>query len=287
MTGVRSVKPAQAAPNPPLDPPLNPALNPPVHWLLVHDVHDAAAPWLAQQWRLRLGPRAAELLVLPAPALTLCSRWQLRVLGTDTRARLHITLGAGDAKRHREVLSEHLRGVLYRPGCAWVQEAAADRDYLLQERQALLVAWLHGLGPRCVNRPSVEALGGPAWPVAQWRWQAQRCGLRVQAWPDGAEPTHGPPLLRLVVVGDRCFSVNGPPLDASWQAGARCLAAAAGCQLLGLYLAPDGCGGWRVAQASAQPDLRPVGPPAAAALADLMGLPAAPQAVALQPDTGA
>ncbi len=239
--------------------------------MLVHELHDAAAPWLAAQWRQQLGRRAAELLVLPAPALALCSRWQLRVLGRTTHSRLQVSLGQGAASRHFDVDSEQLQGVLHRPGCAWVPEATPERDYLVQERQALLAAWLHGLGTRCINRPGVDALAGPAWPVAQWRWQAQRCGLPVLPWPaDGTAA----PLLRLLVVGERCFSVNGPTLNAHWQTGARRLATAASCQLLGLYLAPDGPGRWRLAQASPQPDLRPAGDAAASALAGLMGMPA-------------
>ena len=249
-----------------------------VHWLLVHDLHDAAAPWLAAQWRQRLGPHAAELLVLPAPALTLCSRWELRLLGRATHTRLAVTLGAGAPSQRWDVDSDHLQGVLHRPGCAWVPEGATERDYLVQERQALLVTWLHGLGARCVNRPAVDALAGPAWPVGQWRWQAQRCGLPVLPWPEF--PESATPLLRLVVVGDHCFSVNGPALDGHWQAGARRLAAAAGCRLLGLYLAPDGQDRWRLALASPQPDLRPAGAAGAHALADLMGMAAAIPAAA-------
>ena len=247
----------------------------PVRWLLVHELHDSAAPWLAAQWRRRLGARAAELLVLPAPALALCSTWQLRVLGRATHTHLKVTLASSAAVHHHDIDSTHLRGVLHRPFGPWVAAAAADRDYVVQERHALLLTWLNGLGSRCINAPRADALAGPAWSAPQWRWYAQRCGMAVAAWPDVAGAA--PPLLRLLVAGGDCFSVNGPVLDSAWRSAARRLAASAGCALLGLYLVPDGVGGWRFALASAQPDPRSGGNAAADALADAMAMPVAAQ----------
>lgn len=213
----------------------------PVRWLLVHDLHDSAAPWLAAQWRRRPGAGAAELLVLPAPALTLCSSGQLRVLGRATHTQLKVTLTHGATVRHYDIDSARLQGVLHRPLGPWVGEAAADRNYVVQERHALLLAWLNGLGSRCINAPRADALAGPAWSAPQWRWQAQRCGMAVAAWPDAAGAT--PPLLRLLVAGEACLSVNGPELGAAWHRAARQLAARTGCALLGLYPVPDGSGG--------------------------------------------
>lgn len=254
----------------------------PVRWLLVHELHDSAAPWLAAQWRRRLGARAAELLVLPAPALALCSRWQLRVLGRATHTRLQVTLahgGNGAAARRFDIDSAQLKGVLHRPYGPWVAEAAADRNYVVQERHALLLTWLHGLGERCINAPRADALAGPAWSAPQWRWQAQRCGMPVAAWPDAVGTT--PPLLRMLVTGRQSFSVNGPALDGAWHCAARQLAASAGCALLGLYLVQGGAGGWRFALASAQPDPRAGGSAAADAMADAMAMPAAQPVAAL------
>ena len=250
-----------------------------VRWLLVHDLHDSTAPWLAALWRQRLGPRAGELLVLPAPAITLGGRWQLRVQGSTTQSCLVIEQGQGAQLQRLQVHSDTLRGVLHRPHQAWVPEKTADRDYVAQERQALLLAWLHGLGERCMNAPTAGSLAGPAWSGAQWRWQAHRMGLPVQAGPDIA-PQAVLPLLRLVVAGDHVFSVNGQALPAAWQAGARRLAAAAGCRLLGLYAVDGGPDGWHFVQASVQPDLRAAGPAVAQALAAAMCMPE-PEAIGL------
>ena len=243
----------------------------PVRWLLVHDLHDNAARWLAAQWRQRLGARAAELLLLPAPALALCSRWQLRVLDRSTHTRLQVTMRDGIAMRRFDIDSAQLQGVLHRPYGPWVAEAAADRDYVIQERHALLLTWLHGLGERCINAPRADALAGPAWSAPQWRWHAQRYGMPVAAWPDPVGMT--PPLLRVLVAGRQSFSVNGPALDSAWHSAARQLAASAGCALLGLYLAQDGAGGWRFALANAQADPRAGGSAVADALADVMAMP--------------
>lgn len=207
------------------------------------------------------------------------------MIGSETHTRLQVTPACGgnrgpgadsDAPRCFDIDSRLLRGVLHRPFGAWVAEGAADRDYVVQERQALLLAWLNGMADRCINRPRADSLAGPAWGAAQWRWQAQRCGMPVAPWPDASGAT--PPLLRLLVTARRSFSVNGPPLDSAWHSAARTLAASCGCNLLGLYLAADGAGGWRFALASAQADPRAAGSAAADALADGMSMPAAQRA---------
>ncbi|WP_326540985.1 hypothetical protein [Pseudorhodoferax sp.] len=249
----------------------------PIRWLLVHELHDSGARWLAAQWCQRLGPHAAELLLLPAPALALCSRWQVRVQSGGTHSRLQVTLGDGATARHHDIDSAQLLGVLHRSCGPWVAAAAADHDYVVQERHALLLTWLHGLGARCLNAPRADALDGPAWSAAQWRWEAQRCGMPVAPWPDPAGTP--PPLLRMLVAGQRSFAVNGPALDGAWHQAARRLAATAGCGLLGLYLAPWGAGTWRFAQASVQADPRAGGSAAADALADAMAMPPARQPV--------
>ena len=247
----------------------------PVHWLLVHDLQDATAAWLAQRWRQRLGAAASQLLVLPAPALTLCTQWRLQIDGGGTHSLLRVALASGAVF---SIESTKLRGVLHRPAAAWLPPATAatpDRDYMAQERQALLLAWLNGLGSRCINPPSTEGLCGPVWSAPQWRWQAQRCEMPVLPWPDPVS-TSPAPLLRLLVVGNRCFSVNGAPLGPTWQAAARRLACAANCQVLGLYLVGDDTLGWHFAQADTQCDLRPGGGAAVLALAAAMDMPLVP-----------
>ena len=255
---------------------------PPIRWLLVHELHDSAASWLARQWRERLGARAGELLLLSAPALTLCGRWQLVVMGRGTHTRLQVTLGEGAATRRYDIDSAQLRGVLHRPYAPWVAEATTDRAYVVQERHALLLTWLNGLGARCINLPMADALAGPAWSAPQWRWHAQRCGMPVAAWPDRQDAAA--PLLRLLVAGRQSFSVNGPALGPAWHSAAQKLAAAAGCALLGLYLTQDVAGSWRFALASVQADPRTGGRAAADALADAMGMPGARHALAMTPE---
>ena len=84
------------------------------------------------------------------------------------------------------------------------------------------------------------------------------------------------PLLRLLVVGSRCFSVNGAQSGPAWHAAARRLACAVNCRVLGLYLAGDESTGWRFAQADAQCELRLGGDAAVHALAAAMDMPVAP-----------
>jgi len=130
------------------------------------------------------------------------------------------------------------------------------------------------VGSRCINPPSTEAMCGPLLSAPQWRWQAQRCEMPVLPWTDPAHAS-AVPLLRLLVVGSRCFSVNGAQLGPAWHAAARRLSCAVNCRVLGLYLAGDETTGWRFAQADAQCELRPGGDAAVHALAAAMDMPVA------------
>jgi hypothetical protein len=83
-----------------------------------------------------------------------------------------------DRRVHR---TADLQGVLVRRPALAAEEllwmAEADRDYACAEINAFLVAWLHGLACPVLNRPTANALCGPAWSQRQWQQVAARAGV--------------------------------------------------------------------------------------------------------------
>jgi hypothetical protein len=226
-----------------------------VHWLLVHDLHDAAGAWLGRQWKRRLPPnQRQDLLVLPTPALTLHTRAQLRIAEGRTQSLLRVCLPCQEECR---ISSDTLRGVLWRADGVWVKgDPATDMEaaYALQERQALLLAWLHGLGPACATRPRADRLAGPRWSGATWRTRAAACGLPVMA--PIASPVAVVP--SLFVVGNMVVPLARTAASPAVAEAARLLADQEGCAQLLLYGTEAG-GHWHFVQADPCPDLRMAG----------------------------
>lgn len=295
----------------------------PVRWLLVHDLHDAAALWLGRQWHARL-PEADRdaLLVVGVPALALHARCTVRIEAGRTRSviRLHLP-----GRPVRWLDDADLRGVLWRAAGAWsppaglvagagpaadadggadadedagvgvgvdaVAEAEgvgrAEADYQAQERQAIMLAWLHGLGPVCLARPGPLSLCGPLASPATWRARAAACGMPV--WH--GEPMGGTVAPRLLVAADAVADLqpagaDAAPLPASVTDAARMLAHRLGCAGLRLDGAPDVRGRWRLHGADPVPDWRLAGAQAGRlveALARRMGMPSAAAPRSAQP----
>lgn len=223
-----------------------------VQWLLVHDLHDAAGAWLGQQWQRRLPANQRDaLLVLPTPAITLHTRAHLRIAEGRTQSLLRVAL-PGQAER--TISSATLRGVLWRAGGVWVQgDPATDREaaYALQERQALLLAWLHGLGEVCATRPRADGLAGPRWSGAKWRTLAAACALPVVE--PSCLPVDGVP--SLFVVGTTVLPLLQSASSPALAEAARRLADQEGCAHLLLY-GTEISGHWCFVQADPCPDLR-------------------------------
>jgi hypothetical protein len=242
-----------------------------VRWLLVHDLHDAAGAWLGRQWQRRLPPDQREqLLVLPAPAFTLHTRAHVRISEGATQSLLRVCL---PAQQERRLSSETLRGVLWRADGVWVKgDPATDQEaaYALQERQALLLAWLHGLGPASATRPRADGLAGPRWSGATWRTRAAGCGLPVVepcSFPVGVVPS-------LLVAGNAVVPLVSTAASPAVGEAARLLAEREGCAHLLLY-GTEASGHWQFVQADPCPDLRLAGAAAdrlVDALAERLGI---------------
>jgi hypothetical protein len=226
-----------------------------VRWLLVHDLHDAAGAWLGQQWHGRLPvDQREDLLVLPTPVITMHTRAHVRIAEARTQSLLRVCL---PGQEERRISSDTLQGVLWRAGGVWVRgDPATDPEaaYALQERQALLLAWLHGLGQACATRPRADGLAGPRWSGATWRARAAACGLPV------VEPSWFPVdvVPSLFVVGTTVVPLVRTAVSPAVGEAARMLADQEGCAHLLLH-GTEASGHWRFVQADPCPDLRIAG----------------------------
>lgn len=282
-------------------------------WLVVHELHDGSAQWLAGALAALAGPQGPAVRAVPVPALMSWVRWQVRVERQGSACALDapgLALQAGclqpqgAAAGPPDPARARLAGVINRCGLVALPADVPDADYKSAEWNALLMAWLHGLPVPVLNRPRCDNVLGTMASAAVWRQRAAGSGLAV--WPlavpasaaqrpDAADPVGWPGLL---VVGDTCLepaalSVTGAATGAAtwaapgWSATARRAAARAaatcGCDLLAWTGSHDAQGQWRVAAATAWPDLRPFGAPALQALAHLMRL----NGIAAQPTPGA
>jgi len=242
-----------------------------VRWLLVHDLHDAAGAWLGRAWQRRLPPdQREEVLVLPTPAITLHTRARLCISEGRTQSQLRVSL---PGLPERWITSDTLQGVLWRAAEVWVRgDPATDPEaaYALQERQALLLAWLHGLGPACATRPRADGLAGPRWSAATWCTRAAACGLSVVelcSLPVDVVPG-------LFVVGTTVVPLVRAAASPAVAEAARVLAEREGCAHLLLH-GTEANGGWQFVHADPCPDLRIAGEAAGRlvdALAERLGM---------------
>lgn len=274
-------------------------------WLVVHELHDGSAQWLAGALAALAGPQGPAVRAVPVPALMSWVRWQVRVDRQGSACALDapgLALQAGCLKPQDgaagppDPARARLAGVINRCGPVALPADVPDADYKSAEWNALLMAWLHGLPVPVLNRPRCDNVLGTMASAAVWRQRAASSGLAV--WPlavqasaaqrpDAADPVGRPGLL---VVGDACLepmppSAAGaaPGCSATARRAAARAAATCGCDLLAWTGSHDAQGHWRVASATAWPDLRPFGAPALQALARLMRL----NGIAAQPTPAA
>lgn len=273
-------------------------------WLVVHELHDQAAPALAAALAEAAAASGVDVRAVSVPALMSAPgpgvvangarnaaepplpmggvRWCLRVQGDGSSCTLDapglaLQAGAADADGTAPggARRARLAGVVNRCGPVSLPAGAPDADYKSAEWNALLAAWLHGLCCPVINRPRPHNLQAATMGPARWRQAAAAAGLPVwplrgqDAWPQALGDAPG-----LLVVGPRVFEAAAPTLP-RWPARAHRAAAAAaaraGCELLAWTGRPDAQGRWRISGATPWPDLRPFGPAAGAALAQALG----------------
>lgn len=245
-----------------------------VRWLLLHDLLDTSAPWLMRQWRARQGPAADGLLALDTLALDrhVQQAWHLGSTG-QTWGRWLLSLPGQPATL---IDTSQLVGILNRYQPCRTPPQGPDADYKLMERHAILLAWLHALGSKVLNRPSPDHLGGPLPPLLKLRLLASDLGLpiaaaRARSGQIEDDSTHG----RLVTILSGLGALWGPgreQLPPALHAPALRLTEALGYDLVGLQFCLTADGRWLFAGIQPAPDLRPGGSPLAARLAEHMGM---------------
>jgi hypothetical protein len=128
----------------------------------------------------------------------------------------------------RRVRTAEVTAVLTRRPAVLAEELGrihpADRPYVAAETNAFLVAWLHALRCRVVNRPTATSLCGPAWDKVHWQSAAGRIGVR---WSDSADASDAH---EVVVCGRQCLFAR----DGEEAAMAAALSREAGTELLGV-----------------------------------------------------
>src|SRR5262249_8268648 len=122
--------------------------------LVLCEIEDFAGLWAAR----RLAARGLPVEIVSAPVLSCALRWDHRIDNSGV-ASVAIELGDG-----RKVCSRDRIAVLNRlsfvPTARLTQVAGVDRDYAVQEMNALFISWLHALPGPMVNRPSPQGLCG-------------------------------------------------------------------------------------------------------------------------------
>jgi hypothetical protein len=237
--------------------------------MVLCEVSDIAALWAAN----RLRARDVPVDIVTAPVLGSALRWEHR-LSADGEASVTIDLGDG-----RTVSNGSPGGVLNRlsfvPTERLDRVGGADRDYAVQEMNALFLSWLNAMPGPLVNRPSPQGLGGAWRHRSSWIALAGAAGLptapyRQSSADDPAEQWSPQPPAPVTVfaVGERAVAPAGTPQPL--QEGCLRLAKAAGEVLLGVDFAFGADGQLAVVNASAVPDLSRGGEPLIDALKQVL-----------------
>lgn len=237
--------------------------------LVLCEVFDAAALWVAD----RLHSRGHQVSVVTTAALDAAVRWEHRIASSGAAS---VEIGLADGRR---LSSREPAGVLNR--LAFVPTArldalgGADRDYAVQEMNALFLSWLNTLPGPVLNRPVPQGLGGNWRHPSAWAVLAGCAGLAAAPYRQSSEsdpdaawlPQRPPETASVFVVSGRVVAPPGMPEPV--RDGCLRLAQAAGEALLGIDLA-ERPGGWEFLGASPRPDLILGGEPLVDALAEAL-----------------
>jgi len=246
--------------------------------LILCEPHDVSALWAAEGLRRRV---RGSVDVVTGSMLTCAPRWEHRIRGDV--AEVDITLADG-----RRISSSHARPVLNRLSFVPIEPLASvagdDREYAIQEFQALFLSWLWAHPGPMLNRPSPQLLAGHWRHPAAWAVLAAKAGLSTAPYRQRsedlpAEPgipsafrrrTSKPSPVTIFVVGGQVVAERTvpPPLGDA----CRRLAKLAGDDLLGIEVAPLENGRWEFLTATPIPNLHAGGEPLLDALACAFGV---------------
>lgn len=177
-------------------------------------------------------------------------------------ASVEVDLGQGRRLRTGDV-GAVLNRMTWPPLRLLAAAAPADAAYAHSELTAFAVSWVRSLAPVVVNQPTSQGLCGRWRPPLHWRMLAMRAGLPTAPLrmasgdlPRGQDGA-GPSSMILMIGGELLTSAAPGPI----RQAARRLAALSETTILGLRFAgtDPARGGWRLLDATPQPDLTAAG----------------------------
>jgi hypothetical protein len=235
-------------------------------WLVLTQAADESALWVYQ--RLRARSRGDVRIVLLEELDVATTSWTHDVGRDGARTRVRL----GDGRCLETIGSGAVLNRLPRPPVALLTAGPpVEATYASSEMHAFAMSWIRSLAPVVVNAPTAQGLSGRWRPALHWRQLAAGAGLPVvplhltstdpAAWAGTGD---GPSAVVLAVGGELVGSWAPPAV----RQAVRRLAALADTAILGLRFSgtDPASGGWRLLDASPQPDLRAAGESGVAAL---------------------
>jgi hypothetical protein len=227
-------------------------------WIILAHSTDASALWAFQRLRARPGVRvefvAAEALDSPM------TYWAHTVGGDGACADIRLATGQ---RLSSPTVTAVLNRLVWPPAGQVAAADPADAGYARTELTAFAASWLRSLAPVVVNQPTPQGLCGRWRPPLHWRVLGMRAGLPVVPLHlTSAEPTDAG---QDYAAGTTVLTIGGELLDSrapqAIRRAARRLATAAETEILGLRFAgaDPAAGGWRLLDATPQPDLSSAG----------------------------
>ena len=232
---------------------------------------DGSARWAADRLRTRSDRRAELVLVESLGAASVRWRHELGHRGVETEIQL---------ENGRHLRSGGIRAVLNRviqPPVAGLGAAVPeDAEYARSELTAFAISWIRALAPIVVNQPTPQGLSGRWRAPLCWRALAAEAGLPVaQATFDSDDPAsvplaiNGEPSTTVLIIGGEALARG---LPSAVQSAIRRFAGLARTPILGVRFAglDPARHGWRMLDATPNPDLSSAGDSAIKALERLL-----------------
>lgn len=224
-------------------------------WLVLAEPDDHSALWAFQGLKAR-GIDPIDIVTPQALILALVWEHRLGVGGNTARIRLHTG---------KTLDTTLLRGVLNRIGYLspglFAHAAPVDRQYVMQEMNALFLSWLSAVDSPVLNRPTPQGLCGAWRHSSEWAVLAARADVPSLTFQQSSEveivadcrwyPARSVVRTVLTVAG-RVISAGVPDAIAK---GCERLARYAGLGIAGFEFVIGPTQEWLLAGATPQPDL--------------------------------
>jgi hypothetical protein len=236
-------------------------------WLVLTHAADESGLWAYS--RLRTRSRGETRIVLLEELDLETTSWTHGVGRQGARTSVRLADGRRvEARGSGAVLNRLHRA----PWALLTAGPPGEAAYATSEVHAFAMSWLRSLAPVVANAPTAQGLSGRWRPALHWRALAVQAGLPVVPLHlSSTEPPvledAGPSAVVLTVGGELVGASAPPPV----RRAVRRLAVLADTAILGLRFsgAEPATGGWRLLDATPQPDLRTAGEAGIAALEGL------------------